>query len=120
MMFDPMKGRPKDNYEVLGAVTTKSFIVPAGKRWLVIGGTAERDVSASMQIEIYNASNKVALRGAYTAAGTTLISWGSMAVVAADRIGFPILLETGMYVKYTWGAAQTSPEVTCLVMEYDL
>ena len=101
-----------DNFEVLGAVASKTFTVPAGKRWLVYGGYFERDVNATMDIEAYNAANHAIYRfkDQYGAA-TTNLSWG------AD---FPVPLDAGMYVKYTWGAGQTTPEVSLLVTEYPI
>ena len=103
--------------ETLGAVTFKKFTVPAGKRWLVFGGSAERDVSATLDIAIYNANNKLIMANAQVGAGTTTISWGSFYTATANALMNPIPLDTGSYIKYTWGAAQTTPEVSCLVSE---
>jgi len=109
-----------DNCETLGAVTFKKFTVPAGKRWLVFGGSAERDVSATLDIAIYNAGDKLIMANAQVGAGTTTISWGSFYTATANALMNAIPLDAGSYVKYTWGAAQTTPEVSCLVTEYPL
>jgi hypothetical protein len=98
------------NFETLTTPTTKKFTVPAGKQWLVYGGYFERDVNATMDIEAYDSDDHAIYRFKdQYGAGTTNLSWG------AD---FPVPLSAGMYVQYTWGAQQTSPEVSCLVSEY--
>lgn len=105
----------EDNCETLGAVTSKTFTVPAGKRWLVFGGSAERDVSATLDIAIYNASDKLVMANAQVSAGTTTISWGSLYTATANALMNAIPMSEGWYVKYTWGAEQVTPEVSLLV-----
>jgi len=95
-----------DNFETLGAVSTKTFTVPSGVMWLVYGGYAERDANATLDIEAYNSSDKAVYRFKdQYGAGTTNLSWTA---------NFPVPLAAGMYVKYTWGAQQTTPEVSLL------
>lgn len=100
------------NFEELGAVALKKFTVPAGKRWLVYGGYFERDQNATMDIEAYDSSDNAIYRFKdQYGAGVTNLSWGADIIVPLDA---------GMYVKYTWGVAQTTPEVTLLVTEYPI
>jgi len=106
-----------DNFETLGAVTTKKFTVPAGKRWMVYGGRAERDVATTLDIEFYNSSDKLLFAFAQVASGGTTISWGLVFTASAQQLVEPIPLDPGDYVKYTWAAAQGTPEVTCLVSQ---
>lgn len=117
-MFDPRKGRIVTNFETLGAVTTKSFTVPLNMRWLVLFGRAERDVSATLDIDVYDASDQLILKMNAVSAATGDVHWTNRANNVA--LWCPVLLETGMYVKYTWGVAQTTPEVSCVVLEYDI
>lgn len=107
------------NYEVLGAVTIKKFTVPSGKRWTVWGGYCERDVEGTLLIEIYDANDKLVALILSLVAGTSNMSWGVMCMSGANVVNMksPFPLDTGMYIKYTWGAEQTSPEVTCLITE---
>jgi len=108
----------KDNYEELGAVTTKTFVVPAGKIWMIYGGTAERDVSATLDIELYNETDKLVLKLAQIAAGGTRVSWGGfMSVASVGSTPFAFPAKGTWYIKYTWGATQTSPAVTLVVAE---
>jgi len=112
-------GRLIDNFATLGAVATISFTVPAGKTWLVFGGTAERDVNATFIVEAYNSADKLLGRLGSQAAGVTSISWGTMnAVINGLAMQYPFQLRAGDYIKYTWGAAQTTPEVRLNVLEY--
>lgn len=108
-----------DNYEVLGAVALKKFTVPSGKRWIVWGGYCERDAEGTLLIEIYNAADKLIALILSLAAGTTNQSWGVMCISGANvtKMESPFPLDSGMYVKYTWGVQQTTPEVTCLITE---
>jgi len=109
-----------DNFETLGAVALKKFTVPAGKRWLVYGGRAERDVGAELDIEFYNSNDKLIFAFPQVTSGATTISWGVVYTATTHKLSAPVPLDVGDYVKYTWGQAQTTPEVTCLVAENPL
>lgn len=97
------------------------FTVPTGKRWLVFGGYFERDANASFTIGIYNSDDKILFIGVTLAAGTTNLTWGMLNTTGnvAYKLDHPIPLKAGDYIKYVWGAAQTSPEVTLVVAEID-
>lgn len=110
------KGEIKDHFEVLGAVSTKTFTVPDGKIWLVFGGMAERDTSADFSISLFNEADKDLRQLHYTSAAATDIQWGVMRVATVQMSGV-FLMKAGWYLKYTWGAQQTSPEVGLFVLE---
>lgn len=112
-------GKILDNFETLGAVAFKEFVVPAGKRWLVFGGHAERDQSATLVISATNAADKRIFALAEVAAATSNIDWGTVANSTANRTQYPFPLAAGMKVRYQYGAAQTTPEVALLVLEID-
>ena len=106
-----------DNFATLGAVALKTFVVPAGKRWQVYGGRAERDVGTTLDIEFYNSDDKLIFAFAQVASGATIISWGVVYTATTHKLSESVPLDAGDYVKYTWGLAQTTPEVTCLITE---
>ena len=108
----------EDNQSTLGAVATKTFTVPAGKRWLVYGGYAERDVGSTLDIAFYTSGDKLIFAFPQVTSGSTNISWGIVATASAQQTTIPIPLKAGQYVKYTWSMAQTTPEVACLASEH--
>jgi hypothetical protein len=108
----------EDQAATLGAVATKTFIVPAGKRWLVFGGYAERDVGSTLDIALYSSGDKIIMAFPQVTSGSTNISWGIIATATAQQMTVPIPLKAGQYVKYTWSMTQGTPEVTCHVSEH--
>ena len=118
--MNPREGMIVTNFETLGAVATKTFVVPAGKRWLILSGYAERDANATFDVKITDADDKTLWQATQVAAGTSQVSMFGGASAASHRWGYPPLLAAGMKVKFDWGAAQTTPEVALLVVEYDL
>jgi len=115
------KGRLEDNAETLGAVTTHTFTVPANTRWEVYGLYIERDANATLDIELYNAANVLLGEWLSQAAGTSNITVGLVTTGGVNfHMNAKIPLEAGWYIKVTWGAAQTTPEVACLVEEFDV
>lgn len=120
---DPTKGRILDNATTLGAVSSTTFLVPANKRWLVLGGYAERDsvVAKTFQILVKNVDDKTIERTPSMTAAATDLSWGMLKkVFSTDIEGIPLLLKAGDYVQYSYGGTQTSPEVALIVIEYDI
>lgn len=121
-------GKLVTNFETLGAVATKTFEVPSNKRWIVFGGYAERDQAATFDVLVTDASDKIIMGSGLASSGTGNISWGAMPAFldTGQSLGnmiplnFPIPLDAGMKVVYTWSAGQTTPEVALLVLEYDI
>jgi len=101
------------NFQTLGAVATVTFSVPSGARWIVLYGTAERDQNATFSADIRDASDKVIghLLDAL-AAGVTKVYMPS-----DSHFPCPCVLEEGYDITFTWGAAQTTPEVALVVLE---
>jgi len=104
-------GKRVTNVETLGAVAIKTWTVPAGKRWFVLGGYAERDQNATLDIWATDTSDKIIWGRDQEAAGVTNIGWNVPGLLVLDA--------TDKFV-YTWGAAQTTPEISLLVLEIDL
>ena len=120
-------GKYVSNYETLGAVSSKSFTVPTDKLWVVMGFMyVERDANATLDIALHDPDdNKIADLITQVAAGTTNLYFPeSIAGTAGDLETWKMLknlpLGVGWYVKVTWGAAQTTPEVCFPVRQIDL
>lgn len=108
-------GKRVTNVETLGAVATKTWTVPAGKRWLVVGGYAERDQAATLDLKVTDSADKTMMIFDQIAAGVTNIGFGNF---DTDGWSFePFVLEAGDKVVLDWGAAQTTPEIALLVLE---
>ena len=111
-------GKMVDNVETLGAVATKTWTVPSNKRWLVIGGYLERDQNATLDLKITDNAGKTVLLCPQIAAGSSNVGFGVMNTDSEFEFS-PIPLDAGMKIVVTWGAAQTTPEIACLVLEVD-
>jgi len=105
------------NVETLGAVATKTWTVTTLKRWLIIGGYAERDANATLDLKITDASDKTIMIFDQIAAGVTNIGFGCFDTDGWSFEPFP--LDEGMKIVLTWGAAQTTPEVALLVLQIE-
>lgn len=119
-MFTFIGGRPVLQFTHLGAVTSHSFTVPAGKRWLVFGGEVERDANAALSLYVYNAADELIMVIFSEGAGVAEHDWGvwvSSTPTESRSISHPILLGSGDYLKVVWGAAQTTPVVTIAYVE---
>ena len=112
-------GKRITNVETLGAVTSKTWTVPIEKRWLVIGGYAERDTSATLDLKVTDSAGKTIMIASQIAAGATNIGFGSLASDTNWAFN-PFVLDTDDKVVLTWGAEQTTPEVALLVLEIDI
>jgi len=103
-----------DNFQTLGAVATHTQTVPAGKRWLFYDGSVERDVNATLQITITDAADHVLVESDTEAAGTTRVQVSGLFKV------LPLILDAGEKIVLTWGAGQTTPEISLVVLEVDV
>ena len=120
-------GKQLSNFETLGAVATKSFTVPSGKRWVVQGlMSIEVDQDQTIDIGLYDNNDK--LLGEITqiaAPGVGKYYFPHQITGTAASLEFwkmlkGMVLDAGWYVKITWGGAQTTPEVSFPVLELDL
>jgi hypothetical protein len=118
MSWEHAKAKIVDNFETLGAVALKKFTVPTGKKWLVYGGRAERDVGSTLDIGFYNSDDKLVFGFAQLASGATTLSWGIVYSASTHKLDHPVPLDAGDYVKYTWSMTQTTPEVTCHIRDF--
>jgi len=119
-------GKIVSNFETLGAVATKTWTVPTGKRWVPMGLLyAERDANATFDAKVTDGSDKPIIPALTTqiAAGVTNLGFpkdcpddGS---IAAFRALKGMVLKAGWKVVLTWGAAQTTPEISFPVLEID-
>jgi len=112
-------GRRVTNVETLGAVSTKTWTVTSSMRWLIIGGYAERDQNATLDLKATDSSNKTIMICEQIAAGTTNIGFGNFATDSEFAFN-PFILDSGDKIVLTWGAAQTTPEIALLVLEIGL
>jgi len=114
-------GEVKNNFATLGAVSTYTFTVPEGRKWHVLCGYAERDVNATFRWDVNDADGNSAFAlGSTIGAGVSNI-WIPTTMTANDRevwTGQPLILGGGWTFVYTWGVAQTTPEVSLWVLEY--
>ena len=106
------------NVETLGAVATKTWTVPANKRWIVFGGYAERDVAATLDLKVTDSADKTIKIMPQIAAGVTNIGFGNFATDTTWHFE-PFPLDEGMKIVLTWGAGQTTPEIALLVLQIE-
>ena len=100
------------------STTVMEWEVPAGKKWLFIGGTVKNSADATVTVDLYNASDKVILGLASIAApgATVRVQFPDSDIGYVHR---PIPMKAGDYVKMTMGAAQgAAAEANCLVLEW--
>ncbi len=103
--------------EKFTSTTVQDYIVPAGKRWFVIGGNINRDASQTVTVDFYDSSDNRILRGDSRGAGTGITEWPS----ANYDAYFPVPLDAGEYVKLTFGGAQGAAAwATCVVLEVNV
>ena len=99
------------------STTVQTWTVPAGKRWWFIGGSVKNSADATVTVDIYDKAAKVMLGVCSIAAPGA----GVRVQYPDADIGYvhrPILLDEGMAVKLTMGAAQgAAAEATCVVLE---
>lgn len=107
-------GRRVTNFQTLGAVATHTQTVPAGKRWLLLGGSIERDVNATLQCTITDADDNILIESDTEAAGTTRVQLAGLFKV------LPQVCEAGDKIILTWGAGQTTPEISIIILEVEI
>ena len=112
-------GRIHDIDEVVGAVATKSYVVPAGERWKVLGGMIERDVNADCSVMVYNEAGHKIFYLSYAAAGLTVVPVPNNTDLKSNY-GRDLILDAGDYIKVTWGGGQTNPRVTIRVLKVEI
>lgn len=122
-----LAGKIISNFETLGAVSTKRFTVPPGKRWRVLGlMSIEVDVDHTINIKLHDDKDKILGQIAQIAApGVGNYYYPYDIAATAGSLEFwkmlkGLYLPAGWYLEITWGATQTTPEVSFPVMEIDV
>jgi len=103
--------------ELVGAVAGKTYTCPANRRWLFLTGRIERDTSATLVVNLKNASDHVYMGLTYETAGTTNLEVPNLPDQKQNYGGKAALLTPGDYINIEWGAAQTNPRVTLRFLE---
>lgn len=92
-------------------------VVPAKKRWFVLGGQVDRDVSATVNTGVFDSSDNQIGKLMDDAAGTGLVSFPEDSYF----IGTPWILDAGEYIESVFGVAQgASATHSCVVLEVDI
>lgn len=126
-MRDLTRARKLDNYEkdATGATAkwpdTTHFIatVPAGKRWFLFGGNANRAVSSTMNSYVKDPSDNTILTLSYHGASTGSTPF-PIATYAGTHI-FPWPMDVGDYVELLFGTAQNANSYASVhVLEIDI
>lgn len=115
-----------DNYEidpVTGlkvlwlSTTSYRAVVPTGKRWILLGGLVNRNVSSTYSGHIYNSDNKAVMRIANQGAATGLHAYPE----SGFQTGEAYRLDSGWYLDLAFGTAQDAGSyATCMVLEVDV
>lgn len=104
------------------STTVYQATVPAGKRWWVLGGVLNRDVSSTALVQARDSAAAVIFQFASEGAAATLTVWPNRTASA----GFgdcprPFPLDPGEMIRITLGTAQsTAAFATCVVLEVDV
>jgi len=111
--IDPVTG-----LKVLWTSTTEyKAVVPIAKRWFVMGGLANRNVSSTVNVRVHNSSDAIFGTLAIVTAAAGPATYPS----AAFFIGTPWVLDAGEYVLISFGTAQDAGSYcSCVVLEVDV
>jgi len=91
--------------------------VPAGKRWILLGGVINRDVSATVKAYARDVSGNIILKMGDEAAGTGYSHYPE----TAFWIGTPLVLDSSEDVYLQFNVAQGgSAWATCVVLEVSI
>jgi len=105
------------------STTTQEWTVPTGKRWFVLGGNFNWNVSATAIFQAHDSSDKIIGTLMKTTAITGDHPWPSIlsSVMVSGDHASPWILDAGEYVKVTAGAAQgATATASCVVLEIDV
>ncbi len=98
---------------------TYQATVPDGKRWIVLGGIINRDVSSTLTVRAYDGTN-IIHQYCSQGAATSVTTWPSNVNDVNTRNGaaFPFILDEGEFIRIYFGTAQTGGAYcTCVVLE---
>lgn len=117
-VFTHQGGKVLANIVVSGAVAVVTYSVPRGKKWTIFQGYAERDVNATLILDIIDAAFEPVWESATEAAGVTNLHFSELA--DADDVTFLLshpILAGGWHFRMRYGAAQTTPVTRLWVLE---
>lgn len=93
------------------------FTVPAGKRWIILGGIVKRGVAATCLIYLRDVAGENVLKIFDEAAAANTKNWPE----SVYQIGVPYVADAGEDITATFGVAQdATSEMSCVVMEMEM
>lgn len=105
---------------VWDSVTQHQFVVPGGKRWIVIGGAINRNAAETVSTAAYDLADNIIVQIDYQSAAASTTVWPSTAASGAIP-QFPfggLVLDSGEYIRLTFGGNQGAGAwITCMVLE---
>ena len=102
------------------STTEQKYTVPSGKRWYLIGGVVNRDVSKTLTITACDTSDKIIHSVAFASAGTGKHNYPT-GVAGTANLHRPIILDAGEYIHIVFGDAQgAGAYASCVVIEVTL
>ncbi len=94
-----------------------TYTVPAGKRWIVLGGIVSRDVSSTVSGSITNSAAAVIGRVLSETAATGISMWPE----ADYHIGTPHILDSAEGIAFYFATSQTAGAYgSCMVLELEV
>lgn len=96
-----------------------SWIVPAAKRWFIMGGMINRDASATVNVDLVDAANRSFNNLLSESAATGIHEWPDKLKTNFDPM--PRILDAGEKIRFAFGAAQsTAAYISGWVLEIDV
>lgn len=114
--------KKKNNYVATAAAFSESVlrhkaVVPAGKRWFLIGGYVKRDASETIIVTARDTSDNNILKLLDETASTSGVAYPE----ADFQFGSPTVLDAGEYIDFTFGGNQgAGAYLSCIVLEVDV
>lgn len=105
------------------STTLQEYEVPAGKRWLLLGGVVVIDANATCTVSIMDRSDKLIRRIIAQTATTGTVPYPSTnsSVTYEGGVAWPHILDEGEYVQILFGAAQgAGASASCQVIEVSI
>lgn len=96
--------------------TQYKAVVPASKRWFLIGGTLNRSASTTAVYSVYDSGDHLIYN-----LGSDTAAVGSTAYPRNDGWQGVVIMDPGEYVKITCGGTQgAGAYASCVVLEVDM
>ena len=90
---------------------------PAGKRWFVLSGSVKADVSATVQVHIFDSSDNIIDRLLYESASTTHFVFPESEFFTGNAK----IIDAGEYLEILFGAIQgVGAFASCTILEIDI